>query len=467
MLKHRQEGLVFLHGLFLDGMIIALFLLQAALARSTGWMRLDVSSSGSILLMGVVIAMLWNHHALPATAGSLGTLSFADTFRLTRQQLSRLMAVLFAVGFMLPGGHVPRTYLAIFVALAGGLLLAGNWFMPRRLASLLFRGMNSRTLVLAPVRDARRLQDWLAERRHLGYQVVGWVTPVGERPEPAAAPLGPLADLGRILADHRVQQVIVDRRRFSPAELHQIVEWAEQGGCRVRYFVELGALFGADMPTVECNEQYAFAAGETEPLDHPVNCVLKRSLDLAVALPVVCLVMPPLMAAVWIAQRLQSPGPVFHRQERSGLNRRRFQIFKFRTMHVNAEHQRAQQATPGDARVYAFGRFLRRTSLDEFPQFINVLIGEMSVSGPRPHLLEHDRQFAAMVGSYYKRHLVKPGITGLAQSEGFRGEVSRPELLHQRIRCDLRYVRRWSLGLDLRIMATTARQVIHPPRAAY
>jgi lipopolysaccharide/colanic/teichoic acid biosynthesis glycosyltransferase len=171
---------------------------------------------------------------------------------------------------------------------------------------------------------------------------------------------------------------------------------------------------------------------------------------------------------VAIAQRLQSRGPVFHRQERSGLNRQRFYIFKFRTMHVGSEAQRGTQATRDDHRIFAFGRFLRKTSLDEFPQFINVLLGEMSVSGPRPHLLEHDQKFAAMVGSYYMRHFVKPGITGLAQSEGFRGEVAgRPELLQQRIDHDLRYVNMWSLQLDLRIIATTARQVVRPPRAAY
>ena len=462
MLKHRQDGLVFLHGLFLDVIIVALFMLLATVARFTDWMRLD--AGWGVLLMGVVAAMLWNHHALPAVSVRFGTLTFSETSRLTRQQLCRLMAVLFAVGFALPGGQVSRGFLACFVVLAGGLLLAANWFMPRRLATVLFRGMNLRTLILAPARDARRLQDWLAARQHLGYQVVGWMPPAtGE----AASPLGALPELARVLQESGVQQVVIDRRQFTPAEMKLILEETEHAGCRVRYFVELAAVFGAEMLTVECNDCYTFAADETEPLDHPVNCVLKRALDLAVAVPVVCCVLPPLMFMVWVAQRLQSPGPLFHRQERSGLNRRRFQIFKFRTMHVGAEHQRDQQATLGDTRIFPFGRFLRKSSLDEFPQFLNVLLGEMSVSGPRPHLLEHDRKFAAMIGSYYKRHLVKPGITGLAQSEGFRGEVSRPELLTQRISHDLRYVSRWTLALDLRIIATTARQIIHPPGAAY
>jgi lipopolysaccharide/colanic/teichoic acid biosynthesis glycosyltransferase len=110
---------------------------------------------------------------------------------------------------------------------------------------------------------------------------------------------------------------------------------------------------------------------------------------------------------------------------------------------------------------------LRRSSLDEIPQFLNVLIGDMSVSGPRPHLLEHDEQFAKMVNAYYTRHFVKPGITGLAQSKGFRGEISEISLLHKRIGYDMIYIRRWSLSLDLQILLDTIRQVFNPPRSAY
>src|SRR5690606_21618168 len=126
------------------------------------------------------------------------------------------------------------------------------------------------------------------------------------------------------------------------------------------------------------------------------------------------------------------------------------------------------QATRNDARVYPFGRFLRRTSLDEIPQFLNVLFGDMSVNGPRPHLLEHDTEFASMVGPlYHRRHFVKPGITGLAQSHGFRGEISSAKLLRRRLHYDMVYIMRWSLLLDLKILFKTARQILFPPRTAY
>jgi exopolysaccharide biosynthesis polyprenyl glycosylphosphotransferase len=379
------------------------------------------------------------------------------------------MAVLFAVGFATQDVAVSRTFIGCFFLLSGGMLLAANWAVPRWVARFLFRSLKFRTLVLSSSHEADRLQAWLSARQYLGQSIVGCVPPAGEagNADERVPRLGEVRGLRGILLEHDVNQIIINRRQFTADELAHIRHEAELAACRIRYFTDLHSTLGEDMAVVECHDCYAFAAEAAEPLDNPVNSLLKRGFDLAVALPVTLLVLPPLTLMVWIAQRLQSPGPVFYRQERSGLNRHRFQIFKFRTMHLCPD-QVAKQATRNDSRVFAFGRFLRKTSLDEFPQFINVLLGEMSVSGPRPHLLEHDRQFAAVVGSYYKRHYVKPGITGLAQSEGFRGEVAgHPELLQQRIDHDLRYVKIWSLGLDFRIMAATARQIVRPPRAAY
>jgi exopolysaccharide biosynthesis polyprenyl glycosylphosphotransferase len=471
MLKHRQDGLVFLHGLFLDVAIIALFLVQVGVVRSTGWIQFNVGVNWSIYLMGVIGAMIWNHHALRAVAPRLGTFTFMEACHLTRQQIFRLLAVLCAVGFATRDVEVSREFIAWFVMLSSGVLAAGNWLMPRRLASFLFRSLKFRTVVLASTAEARRLQAWLGDRQYLGQVIIGCIVPANHASGSGAtgpASLGSLAELRQILADQQVNQIVINRREFSAAEIQVVMEEADRAGCRVRYYIDLHSTFGEEMAAVECNDRFAFAAHAAEPLDNPINCLLKRSLDLAVAIPVVCFVLPLLTVVVAIAHRLQSRGPVFHRQERSGLNRQRFYIFKYRTMHVGSEGQRGTQATRDDHRIFAFGRFLRKTSLDEFPQFINVLLGDMSVSGPRPHLLEHDQKFAAMVGSYYMRHFVKPGITGLAQSEGFRGEVvGRPELLQQRIDHDLRYVNMWSLQLDLRIIAATARQVVRPPRAAY
>ena len=143
-------------------------------------------------------------------------------------------------------------------------------------------------------------------------------------------------------------------------------------------------------------------------------------------------------------------------------------MLKFRSMYVgDADPKReARQASNGDPRIYPFGRFLRKTSLDEFPQFWNVFVGNMSIVGPRPHLPIHDYEFSLLAKTYRTRHLVKPGITGLAQVRGFRGEISDPELLRQRVQLDIRYITTWSVWLDAEITLSTFRQIFFPPRTA-
>lgn len=279
--------------------------------------------------------------------------------------------------------------------------------------------------------------------------------------------LGGLAELSAIVARHKAGQLVFSRTAFSGEGAVDIVRAAEQAHCRVRFFVDLHAVFGGNPDLLEHNGHYTFATSTPEPLDNPCNRLLKRVLDVAVALPAVVLVMPPLTLAVWLMQRRQSPGGVFHGQMRSGLNREHFRIYKFRTMHSDDGAQEARQAGAGDTRIYPFGRFLRRTSLDEVPQFLNVIMGSMSVSGPRPHLLEHDEQFARIEHAYHKRHFVKPGITGLAQSKGYRGELIVAADLANRVHYDAFYVAKWSLGLDVGIMFSTARQIMAPPKTAY
>jgi Undecaprenyl-phosphate glucose phosphotransferase len=170
----------------------------------------------------------------------------------------------------------------------------------------------------------------------------------------------------------------------------------------------------------------------------------------------VLLAVSPLFAVVAVAVKLSSPGPVFFRQKRTGANGRVFRIYKFRSMRVREEtRELVRQATRGDSRITRVGAFLRRTSLDELPQFINVLRGEMSVVGPRPHAIEHDELYSKMIDRYIHRYRIKPGITGWAQVNGYRGETDQIEKMQQRVDHDLYYLCNWSLALDMKIVAAT------------
>lgn len=174
----------------------------------------------------------------------------------------------------------------------------------------------------------------------------------------------------------------------------------------------------------------------------------------------------PLCGLIALAIKLTSPGPVLFKQYRTGVNGKQFKVYKFRSMKVHQEaHGQVTQACKGDPRLTCIGAFLRRTSLDELPQFFNVLQGHMSIVGPRPHALEHNEHYKERVESYMKRHKVKPGITGWAQVNGFRGETDTLEKMERRVECDLWYINNWSLWLDLRIIFWTISKGFINPNA--
>ena len=192
---------------------------------------------------------------------------------------------------------------------------------------------------------------------------------------------------------------------------------------------------------------------------------IKRAVDAALA-SAMLLALSPLLAIVAAAIKLDSPGPVIFRQRRNGFNGRQFEIYRFRTMNVLEDGAVIRQAKKRDNRVTAVGRLLRRSSIDELPQLFNVLKGDMSLVGPRPHALAHDDEYGKLIANYAFRHHVKPGITGWAQVNGFRGETLRIESMMERIEADLWYINNWSLWLDLRIMLATCLEVARG-RAAY
>ena len=186
----------------------------------------------------------------------------------------------------------------------------------------------------------------------------------------------------------------------------------------------------------------------------------KRLFDFAVACAALPIVLP-LMLLIALCIKLESKGPVFFRQERYGFANDRFLIWKFRTMHHEpAEPGKTVQATRGDLRVTGVGRFLRRASLDELPQLINVLNGTMSLVGPRPHAVDHNEAYARVIGGYFARHRVKPGITGWAQVNGLRGATQALEEMEARVKHDIYYTENWSLLFDLKILAMTLVTVI-------
>lgn len=194
------------------------------------------------------------------------------------------------------------------------------------------------------------------------------------------------------------------------------------------------------------------------PLSDPVNRVAKRTFDIVASGLFLCTLFPFIFVFVAIGTKLSSPGPIFFRQKRTGLGGEDFECLKFRSMRVNAQAD-TLQATEHDPRKTKFGDFIRKTSLDEFPQFINVFKGDMSIVGPRPHMLAHTEEYSALIDKYMMRHFVKPGITGWAQVSGCRGETKTLGEMEARVKADVWYIENWSFWLDIVIIFKTFVQV--------
>ena len=206
------------------------------------------------------------------------------------------------------------------------------------------------------------------------------------------------------------------------------------------------------LQTVFIDDMVVFAS-YVSPLEEPLNRLSKRLLDIVVS-SIALFFAVLLLPIVAIAIKIQSPGPLLFRQKRTGMDGKEFWCLKFRSMHVNADSDRVQ-ATKDDPRKFPFGNFMRKTNIDELPQFWNVLRGDMSIVGHRPHMLAHTEQYSALIGKYMVRHFVKPGITGWAQVTGFRGETSELWQMEGRVERDIYYIQHWSIWFDLRIIWMT------------
>ncbi|NPD80849.1 exopolysaccharide biosynthesis polyprenyl glycosylphosphotransferase [Prevotella sp. PINT] len=210
---------------------------------------------------------------------------------------------------------------------------------------------------------------------------------------------------------------------------------------------------------------YTLFTNHTNNINRLDNRIIKRAFDLVFS-SIACIFLLPVIPVVWAFIRIQSPGPLFFKQERTGMDGKTFLLYKFRSMHVNKDADRIQ-ATKDDPRKFAFGNFMRKTNIDELPQFINVLKGDMSIVGPRPHMLLHTEMYSAVISQYMVRHFSKPGITGWAQVTGYRGETKELWQMEERVKRDIWYNENWSFKLDIEIIFRTAWSIIHPDKHAY
>jgi putative colanic acid biosynthesis UDP-glucose lipid carrier transferase len=263
-----------------------------------------------------------------------------------------------------------------------------------------------------------------------------------------------LKDVAAYTNEHGVREIYITMPLGSQPRIVELLEQV-QGTTASLFFVP--DVFGISIIQGRLQDMSGVpVVGICETPFTGTNDLVKRISDIVLS-TIILILISPILLAVAIGVKLSSPGPVIFRQRRNGLDGGEIIVYKFRSMRAQDNGQVVRQATKADPRITPFGAFIRRTSLDELPQFINVLQGRMSIVGPRPHAVAHNEEYRRLIKAYMVRHKVKPGITGWAQVNGFRGETDTIEKMQARVEYDLEYLRNWSLGLDLQIIVRTIR----------
>lgn len=328
--------------------------------------------------------------------------------------------------------------------------------LPQNCRNVVFAGCNGTSLYLA---------ERFARHSELCMAVKGFFDDRSTLRLEAPAELevrGRLAELPEFVKRHGIDVIFISLPLRHIQRVQRLLDALDDTTVSLYYLPDVGVCDLIQARTGEILGVPVIAMRETPFSGY--RGIAKRLMDLVVA-TVMLIVMSPLLVLIAAAIRMTSPGPVIFTQRRYGLDGREIVIYKFRTMSVVEDGEWLTQVHRDDTRVTALGRFLRRCSLDEFPQLINVLQGRMSLVGPRPHAVAHNEEYRRLIKGYMVRHIVPPGITGLAQIKGFRGETRRLKDMQARVHFDLEYVRNWSLLLDLKILLLTVPKLLQTDKA--
>lgn len=380
--------------------------------------------------------------------------SFSEVFDIVRASTLAVL-ILVAASFFLHRHELSRLVFLYFWWISIALLSMERWSFRLLLRHLRRKGYNSRRVLVIGAGDlGSRVVEKIKENSWTGLDVVGYLDdykPMGDKVEGINI-LGRISDLKNIITGYGIDQVFVALPVRAHKRLMYIVETLKDELVTIRVVPDIYQAITLNASVEEFEGLPLINLTDT-PM-YGWNVVVKRFADIVFS-SLALIIIAPLMALIALIIKLTSPGTVFFKQRRYGIDGKVIWVYKFRSMTVCEDGPNVPQAQKCDSRVTPFGSFLRRTSLDELPQFLNVLKGDMSIVGPRPHAIAHNEHYRNLVRGYMLRHKVKPGITGWAQVNGWRGETDTLEKMEKRIDYDLFYIENWSLWLDIKIMWLT------------
>jgi len=472
MLTNRASGLYRIHLGAQIGTVVAFFTgLHAVFNWISPWPSFLQSSPYTGYLLIIVASLVGEGWTRPERLRWMIELSRRNLRRVSLRQFVATVLGLSVFLVCTQDHRISRSFFSIFILGVLPLYHTMNYVYPAKLLKMLLQIFEKKQANILVIEDRKAMGFFESKIKtgiYPGMSVSGYLTLRTPEFRNGTAPrqwLGTLDTLEQVTVEHNIQQIVMPSLCFDPTVGRKLRAFCESKGIRLVLINDAPQRLGCRLTMTDIGGKEILSP-RSEPLEDPLNQSIKRFADIVVATVVLMLVFPFTTLFAWLCHRAQSPGPLFFTQERTGRGGGTFRILKYRTLHPN-NGEEARQVTAKDDRVFSLGRFMRKTSLDEIPQFINVLRGEMSLVGPRPHLPEHDIKFADMSANYFVRNFVKPGITGLAQVKGYRGETRTRAQVRNRTRWDLIYLERWTPAMDIWIVLKTVVQVLRPPKAAF
>ena len=308
--------------------------------------------------------------------------------------------------------------------------------------------------------EAIQLKELFETRNEYGYHFLGYFSDKKTNKEIK----GNLTDLKDFAKANHIDEIYCSLNEVSNAQLKDLLEFADVNNKTIKFIPDTKEIFSKNLK-IDYYDFFPVLSLKETVLNEPVIKIFKRVFDLVFSLLIIIGILSWLAPLLAVLIKLESKGPVLFKQGRPGMDEKQFYCYKFRSMRMNAITE--SEALKDDPRVTKIGRFMRKTSIDEMPQFVNVFFGDMSIVGPRPHLWTQNKIYGGKIKKYMKRHYVKPGITGLAQVSGYRGEIVEEKDMINRIKMDVFYIENWSLILDLKIIYLTIVNIFKGDKKAY
>ncbi|KLT68528.1 MULTISPECIES: undecaprenyl-phosphate glucose phosphotransferase [Flavobacterium] len=451
---------------FFDILLLNAAINLSALARFGNLEELSSKEERAIVLL---MNLIW-----------IGLLLYRDSYRMVRieriesilrRTINKILihaAIVSIFVVFLKYEDVSRLRLLFFYLFFFFIIMIFRYILMKILKKIRANGYNFQKVIIVGANDTgERMRKILAKDLTYGYRFLGFFDDRTAVSSTISGPfLGEFDSIQDFIVKEKVDEMYVALHIDKVEIINKLIKICEQNMIRIKFIPDFQLYTKSSKVEVVFYENTPVLMFRPEPLEFASNRLVKKVFDICFSLAVIVLIFPWLLPIVALIIKIESPGPVFFKQERSGRDNQTFMCFKFRSMYVN-DLAHDKQAGKGDSRITRFGAFIRKTSVDELPQFFNVFLGDMSVVGPRPHMVNLAKEYSELINNYLVRQYAKPGITGWAQVNGYRGETKELIDMENRVEYDIWYIENWSLLLDMKIIVRTIINVFNGEENAY